>query len=120
MCWSTTARRSKNNKSWDPEEVQVGEAVCWNTGLGPDSNGARTLSGSETMVLEASVVTTPSNIGRAGVFASCANHELVTRTRLISIEHSIVGEGPVLHNHTMWAVGRHAEARVVVLVRRCV
>lgn len=103
MCWRTTARRSKNNKSWDPEE-QVGEAVCWNTGLRRDSNGARTLSGSEKMGFETPIMTAPWALGRAGVLASRADHELVNRIRLISIEHMIIGKRPVLHNHTIWAV----------------
>lgn len=62
-------------------------------------------------------------LGRAGVFASTvcsADQELVTRIRLVSLEHIIVGEMPVLHNHTFRAVRRPADVRVVILVRGCV
>jgi hypothetical protein len=71
------------------------------------------------MGFETPIMTAPWALGRAGVLASRADHELVNRIRLISIEHMIIGKRPVLHNHTIWAVRRPAEVRVVVLVRGC-
>lgn len=64
---------------------------------------------SDEMILETPMVTALWTLGRAGVFASCADHELETRNRLVSLEHIVAGQRSVLHDHTLWAVGRLAE-----------